>query len=406
MSFSADRAPEFALVAACCIWPPSERRTAAIRAAAAGGNIAWQRFVQIVRRHRVYAQVHEGLNQSGIALPEDIASQLRTLALESARQNMRFAQESLRLQEMFDAQDVDLLFVKGVSLAQFAYGSLGIKHSWDIDMVVAPGSVSKAIALLTLAGYRGLPPLPLQSDRRYARWLRYGREYVLVHPASGIHLEIHWRLVDNNYFLPGISAASPSRSVALAGKSALRTLQYRELVAYLSVHGAIHGWSRVKWLADFAALIANEDERGLEQLLSYAKTVNAQICLAQALLLCDSLFATPGLASLAQTLRRSWRHRCLERAALAVILRGDGLREPDAVPFGMLPIYGAHFLLGRGVRFLAAELWNKLNAPYDLLYSTLPPWLGFLYAPLRIFAWLARRGHIRPLPASPAVTDD
>jgi hypothetical protein len=176
------------------------------------------------------------------------------------------------------------------------------------------------------------------------------------------------------------------------------------LFAYLCVHGAMHGWSRFKWLADVAALIADDDAPALAERLAYARRLNAELSVVQALLLCDVLFGSPAMGVLARNLRRSWRNRHLERAALKVILRGDGAEEPDKKPFGMLSIYATHFLLGRGVHYLAQETWNKLNAPYDLLFASLPPWLGFLYAPLRVVSWIGRRGRIRQLPVTAATS--
>ena len=42
--------PAFRLAAACARWPPSDRRTEAIHAAA-GGLLDWQRFLRVARRH-------------------------------------------------------------------------------------------------------------------------------------------------------------------------------------------------------------------------------------------------------------------------------------------------------------------------------------------------------------------
>lgn len=71
-------------------------------------------------------------------------------------------------------------------------------------------------------------------------------------------VEIHWRLVDNSYFFPEISALSPTRIVTIPAGAGLRTLDDNDLFAYLRVHGATHGWSRLKWLADAAALMARD----------------------------------------------------------------------------------------------------------------------------------------------------
>jgi hypothetical protein len=394
--------PEFFLVATCCIWPPSERRTAAIRKAV-DAPVDWNRVMQVVKRQRAAGLVHDGLSRAAVILPAETAAQLRDRTLEDTLRNFRFTSEAARIQHLLEEKGVPALFVKGVSLAQLAYGTLGVKHSWDIDLLVPPEAVLKVVQILEQAGYRGSPALPPTTDRRHDRWLRYGREYALTHETGTMHVELHWKLADNAYFLSGITAHSAARMVNVAGQTRIRTLGDQELFAYLCVHGAMHGWSRIKWLADAAALIANDSTADLERRMEFARKVNADICAAQAFLLCDRLFGTPALSDIVQKLRRKARNRILERVALAAMTKSD---ELIGASFGLLPIYLSHFLLGRGWRYRASELWSKLNGPYDLIYFSLPRWLGFLYAPLRIASWVVRGGRIRQLPAPPRAIPD
>jgi Uncharacterised nucleotidyltransferase len=391
---------EFLLAAACCLWPPSERRNEAIRDAVIQ-TLDWDRFLRVVNRHRVAGLIHDGLAQAGVSAPPGIASQIHDMKSRIARQNLQYAAECWRIQQLFDEADVPLLFVKGVTLAQLAYGSLALKHSWDIDLLVMPNTVPKALRLLERAGYHAFPPLPPITDERYMRWIRFAREYVLFHETNAVHIEIHWKLADNNYFFPGISAISPTQMVTISQRVQLRTLNHDDLFTYLCVHGAGHGWSRLKWLADVAALMAHDSVSDAEHRLEYAKTVNADHSVAQSFLLCDRLFGTPSLVTISQKLRRSYRYRWLEHTALQAMTNGNAETELGNASFDLFPILLSHFLLGRGIRFLVNELWNKLNRPYDQHYLTLPNWLGFLYSSVRVVTWVNRRGRMRPLPVPP-----
>lgn len=391
---------EFTVAAACCIWPPSERRELAI-CSAVGEQIDWDRLLRVVKRHCVAGLVHDGLARAGISVPPDFARQIQNLATGIARQNLQYAAESLRIQQLFDEAGVPLLFVKGVTLAQLVYGSLALKHSWDIDVLVTPDAVPEALQLLATAGYHAFPPLPPITDRRYQRWIKFTREYVLFHGTNSVHVEIHWRLVDNSYFLPGISARSPTRMVAISDGAGLRTLLDDDLFAYLCVHGASHGWSRLKWLADVGALIAGDSASDAERRLEAAKSVNAEDCLAQTFLLCSRLLGTPSLTALSQKLRLSYRYRWLEHTALNAMTNRNAETEWGEAPFYKVPILISHFMLGRGWQFAVNELWNKLNGPYELQYATLPNWLGFLYPLFRVALWIKRRGRLRPLRVPP-----
>jgi hypothetical protein len=64
---------------------------------------------------------------------------------------------------------------------------------------------------------------------------------------------------DGSHAVAETSIMAESRAVALNGTKGL--LDYLRLgeddpVAYLCMHGALHWWSRLKWLADVNALIA------------------------------------------------------------------------------------------------------------------------------------------------------
>ena len=71
---------------------------------------------------------------------------------------MILAAESVRLQGVFASLELPALFVKGAALAQLAYGSPLIKHSRDIDVLVAPADAERALALLEAEGYAPIAP--------------------------------------------------------------------------------------------------------------------------------------------------------------------------------------------------------------------------------------------------------
>ena len=404
MSQASNFPPEFELVAACCRWPPSNARNAAIKHALTE-SLDWDGVLRIVKRQRIAGLVRDGLACSAAPCPPRISQELERMVADMVRQNLKQAAESMRIQRLFDDAGVSLLFVKGVALAQLAYGSLALKHSWDVDALVAPAAVPRALELFSEAGYDPFPPLPPANDKRFKRWLRFAREYILFDRANAVHIEIHWRLADNDHFLAGIGALSPARQVRLFDSVELRTLPDDDLFAYLCVHGAYHAWFRLKWLADVAALLADDSAEDAERRLERAKLLNAGDCVAQAYLLCDRLFETPSVRKSAHTLRKKRRYRWLERIALGAMTNGGGQTEPGNAPFDRLPTMLSHFLLGRGWRFIGRELWIKLNGPFDWTSISLPDRLGFLYPFLRIAAFVGRRGRMRawPAPPNPAV---
>src|SRR5260370_26987706 len=101
---------EFRLAAACAMWPPSEGRIDAIRAAASE-VLDWPRFLRVARRHRVVGLVHDGLTRAQPGVPAEIAHEIGATSAELVGENLAMAAEAVRLQRLFDAAGLPVLFV-------------------------------------------------------------------------------------------------------------------------------------------------------------------------------------------------------------------------------------------------------------------------------------------------------
>lgn len=375
MSAPLSRMPaELRLVVACCRWPPSPARDATVRGAAAAA-LDWGLFARVVARHRVEGLVHDALRRAEIAAPPPIASALASAAKQIAQHNLRFAAASVRLGAALDAAGIAHLFVKGVTLGVLAYGSLGHKRAWDIDLAVDPARYGEACGVLRAAGYR-----PLHADDRPGQDGPGARDKhsEWTNPA-GVAVELHASLVDNPLILPGLSVRSPRQAVPVAGGAALPTLAGDELFAYLCVHGGAHAWSRLKWIADVAALIAPLGDEQVARLYARSADLGAGRTAAQALLLCADLFDRRLPAGLHASLRRDPVTRALVRMALGSMTRGGPDVELDRLVLGTVPIHASHFFLQRGWRYKWLEARRKLGG-------------GGALGPLApLAAWLARR---------------
>jgi len=112
---------EFLLAAACSGWPPSDRRSEAIREAARG-PLDWDRFLRVAIRHRVVGLVHDGLTRAGPSVPPGVAQAIGAQAAALVRKNLALAAEGVRLQRLFAEANVPVVFIKGAPLAMLAYG--------------------------------------------------------------------------------------------------------------------------------------------------------------------------------------------------------------------------------------------------------------------------------------------
>jgi Uncharacterised nucleotidyltransferase len=381
--------PEFRLAAACAMWPPSDQRTKTIRSAAAG-PLDWSRFLRVARRHQVVGLVHEGLTRVQQDVPPEIVGETGAQAATLVRENLEMARESLRLQRLFDEADLPVLFVKGAALAVLAFGDLGVRASQDIDLLVSYETLPAATELILRAGYRRYDPPPNVSDTQLRLVMPLRKDLAFVHQATGLQVELHWRLFLNPHAMAEPSIIASSQVVPLAGGAGLRTMGEEDLFAYLCMHGALHWWNRLKWLADVNALIASTPEDGVERLVRAAEARGAGRAAAQALLLCRKLFQTPFPTSLSPRRGKSVTMRWLEATAVKAMTAGDGGQDPHEVRFGTTRGSLSTFLLSRNWRYQLAELGLQLTNPTDVLTVPLPKTLQFLYPVLRLPLWAWR----------------
>ena len=301
---------EFRLVAACTNWPPSESCDRAIRNAAAS-DVDWDKVCRLARRHRVEAMVFSAMQRAGALPPPAIAAALKAAALRISGQNLVLASEAVRLQKLFDAARIAVLFLKGSSLSMLAYGSLALKHGKDIDLLVARADAERALALLEQQGYVARQLAGADTDRvREAMFS--GPDIALA--RGGIEVELHWQPFENRHFVQGFGMSSPRQAVALHGAQTIDTLADAELFTYLSAHGAHHAWFRLKWLADLNAFLSSRDSSAIKSFYETARRGRAEVCAILALRLCQDLFGLETSAAL--TAKPSWRVRLLRAFAM------------------------------------------------------------------------------------------
>jgi Uncharacterised nucleotidyltransferase len=381
--------PEFRLAAACAIWPPSDRRIDAIRAAASE-VLDWPRFLRVARRHWVVGLVHDGLTRAQPDIPTKVAREIGANAVELLGESLAMAAEAVRLQRLFDESRLPVLFVKGASLAVLGFGTLSLSSAQDIDLLVPLETLPAAVTLMARAGYRRFDPPAEVSEAQLRLLLPLRKDLGFVHQVTGLRIELHWRLFANPYALSEASLMEASRMVPLSGRDGLRTLGEEDLFAYLCMHGALHWWNRLKWLADVNALLMAATDEGVEHLIYAAEAKGAGRAAAQAMLLCRRLLGTPLPSRLLAVIGHSAVERWLEATALNAMTGGLGEHDPHDTRFGTTRGSLSTFLLSGSWRYRLAELGLHLTNQTDVLAVPLPQRLSFLYPILRLPLWAWR----------------
>lgn len=379
----------FDLAAACCRCPADAARDAAV-VAAARAITDWPRALRILHRHRIEGLADAALTAARADLPPDAAAVLRRRAQVIARSNLAAAAESARLQGRFDAAGIRSLHLKGMALAQLAYGSIAAKFSQDIDILVSPDDAAAAIAALQDDGYRLSRPAPRLDARQQRLVLRYGREVELRH-ASGQRVELRWQPVNSPSLLAGVDANSLSQEVALSDTARLRTLSDGDLFAYLCVHGAGHAWSRLQWLADLNAWMARQDDAALVRCYQHAEDIGAGTCAALAMLLCQRVLGWAPPPAVATAVAHSRAAKWAATMALGAMTGGASEIGDPGWRFHSARIALIQVLLGGSLRHYAGVARDLSFHLDDMLAVPLPAPLHVVYPLARLPLWLWRK---------------
>ena len=371
--------PELRFVAGCCAGPQTAPPTE---------SLDWPLILRLTERHRVAGLVHRALRDlpPGI-VPEVAARTITRRAAHLARRNLAQLAEVVRLDRAFAAAGIRVAVLKGATLALLLHGDPTLRHAKDIDLLVPLDSAAGAAALLEAQGYRRVVPAPTVGPDRMARWQQRAKNMSYRHPDSGLEIELHWRLFDHPWMIGRTPPPDAWVTVPVSSALALHTLAPDDLLTYLLGHGALHGWFRLKWLADLATLLHGHSPDEIEAVLCHAEAQGLGRAAGQGLIL-SALFWPIALPErLSRAAQAPTPVARLVGAALACL---TDLEEPTRRPFGPTRINLLHYRLGTGWRNRWVILRGQIDSAEDWAALPLPRRLDWLYLVLRGPLWLAR----------------
>jgi hypothetical protein len=256
------------------------------RAALPQTETAWSAFGHEVARQRLGPFLLARLPPAAAQLlpPAIVARFARSRDVYAAHATRQLA-ELDRALDVLAAAGVSARCLKGPLLSSWLYGSPGLRHASDLDLLVHESDVGAADAALRRAGCRRIRPGFALSPRQDREYRRAHYEFSYTAPGSGLEIELAWRLEE----LTPAAWTRPAASVHCHGRD-YSVPPADLLAAYLCVHGARHGWCRLFWLLDVALLFRRED-LDWAAALALARAHGADAPALQAAQLAASLFA-------------------------------------------------------------------------------------------------------------------
>lgn len=313
----------------------------------------WRDFLHLAQdRHKVVALVADRL--SGHDLPKHVSEFLSSAAQLNAMTVLKQIACTGEIAKAFQATGIEVTVLKGWPLSEDLFGTASMRHSRDIDLILAAGSVVPAADILQDLGFSPVPDGLRRFRMIGTPVLEAEMNNLSFRSDDGEQLvELHWRCHQFAGWPELFENGSNTRLQATAAGT-LRVPDEQCNLVYLAVHGSLHRWSRLKWLCDIAALASRRGPKQLEQDVAFASELGAGRPLELALFLSNSLFGSPSPET--RYLSRPWlAERCL-----------DEIARPDAVVKSLAErarFYSMCMALAAGTRqrlgVLRYRLWGK-----------------------------------------------
>lgn len=222
-------------------------------------KIDWRCLASIAENQRVLPVVYLILrNSSRDSIPEDAFFTFKGLFKSNLLKSLSMLKELLRVLEAFSSSGISAISFKGPLMAFGLYGDISMRQFSDLDILIHLKDLQNATTLLQGFGYE--PEFRFNRSQLSA-FIKSDHHQRFVNPNLGIMVELHWSIYPSIYKIPHIDMEDIWKRAernTVFGREVLGFSQ-SDLLLYLCVHGAKHGWERLSWVCDLAMLIKNKE---------------------------------------------------------------------------------------------------------------------------------------------------
>jgi len=171
---------------------------------------------------------------------------------EEKAQTLGMVAEFLRVTDALSVAGINFIPLKGPLLSYRLYGDATTRHSHDLDILVEPSDVGRGADALQKVGYQPFGISWPPERRIQEKILKYNHHISFIHPLNQQIIELHWKLINNPWFRFMDASHIVKNNICLFdfAERSFTVLNNEMELFYLVIHGGIHRWGRLKWLAD------------------------------------------------------------------------------------------------------------------------------------------------------------
>lgn len=193
----------------------------------------WSNLLALAAMQRITPLLWHRLKRENLEtlVPEAAAAQLQEAAGRNTFNNLRLNGEISKLLAVLEKENIPLILLKGIVMANAIYENIGLREMNDIDVLAHPGDLERIAAILTGMGYQPMKPLDvkysIQAEHHLPGLIKKGHAKI----------EVHWNITHPGkpYSMDPRGLWERAMSMQIAGHNTLM-LSAEDLLLHLCLH--------------------------------------------------------------------------------------------------------------------------------------------------------------------------
>ena len=154
----------------------------------------WHNLLALAAMQRVTSLLWHRFTQKGLdkVVPDVAVATFHAAFSRNTMNNMRLNGELRLLLTALNAENIPLILLKGIVLANTVYENIGLREMNDIDVLTRPGDLQRIADILTGTGYRPIQPFRadviIQTAHHLPGLIKKGHAKI----------EVHWNITHPN----------------------------------------------------------------------------------------------------------------------------------------------------------------------------------------------------------------
>jgi hypothetical protein len=305
--------PERYLVRLLACWPEAPDRFEELCDHVAD----WNDLLDCAERHAVLGILHQPLLHlaANLTLPQRRRLEQRRvherLWARSLEDNLCQALQALR------AAQVRTVVLKGPFLAARLYADPSMRFANDLDLLITPADLDRAISALASLGYEAEPESSAWYFRRH-------HHHLCLNAAHRPTIELHFRAFSGlGIVVESSEVLSGARGFRMHRGNVGEILALEDEVLFLVLHAAGHAFERLSWLFDIKMILRQYPDLNWSRLWQRAQAFRSTQALAFTLHMLSSRW------QMELPLPRPFLRRCRNRWRAAELLMSAMQRTAD-----------------------------------------------------------------------------